>query len=141
MATPFARFVPDSGTHVSTSVWRCAALGVLPAHLDLTAAAFHAAPAPAPVLAAVVKQPAAPVGNFTELDAPRIARGQQFDSRTSHGPEQEIEALLIRPPLPREAVIRRHQSCARHRVRIGEPQVLQIGWIRSLPGRNGEEEA
>src|SRR5215208_2989278 len=81
---------------------RCTAPGVLPAHLDLTAAAFHAAPAPAPVLAAVVKQPPAPVGIFTELDAPRIARGQQFDRRASHGPEQEIEALLIRPPLPLE---------------------------------------
>ena len=44
MATPFARFVPGPGTHVSTSsrVWRCAALGVLPAHLDLTAATLAA---------------------------------------------------------------------------------------------------
>jgi predicted MFS family arabinose efflux permease len=39
----------------------------LPAHFDLTATAFHAAPAPAPVLAGVVEQPAATVRVLTAV--------------------------------------------------------------------------
>src|SRR5215212_2266248 len=120
MATPFARFVPDPGACVSTSsrVCRSPALGVLPTHLDLTAAAFHAAPAPAAVLAGVVEKPAATAWILTDLNAPWIARRKQLDRGACHRPEQVIETLLIRPPVPPEALILQHQGRPGHRLCI-----------------------
>src|SRR5829696_6890068 len=73
---------------LAISPCRCAALGVLAAHLHLAATAFHAAPAPAPILTAVVEEPAATVRILTDLDTPRIAGREQLDCRARHGPEQ-----------------------------------------------------